>query len=438
MARRLVAAALAHSALALSSLAPRLGVGRPLFKAPVRDSFPVVWDDDRTVEKGRRTIRSRFTEFCVRGWVREQVARHRLDAANATVVAAAPETCDFDGAVKGRRRRSTVCADVIHYEGRDVRWFGYARAPTPKLRLSELRAEITNLHTRVLTRGRRGSLRATAVISGADADASSLLHDFLERLVARLLAECGEATAFEFATTVVGDAPGGPRVRMVGKTEDEVAFTVILTLAAENGALALRSPEVWIRGRSTFTVGGLPLPANVLENLAQVYLSTVAVDASARSGAAFAVAEIGPAGPDAVEVRLVSSAASMAAMKRLEKKRREARSALGVEAPTKKAEWRLQVESLFTGAAHPLRHTFVVGERLPWIFNPRTRAPPGVVATFAVLSLIFRVTAVPDNIYRGLGAMRRRVTWTLFRPRLARKYRRGDGLDVAHNRRYSR
>ena len=128
----------------------------------------------------------------------------------------------------------------------------------------------------------------------------------------------------------------------------------------------------------------------------------------------------------------------MAAMKRLEKKRREARSALGVEAPTKKAEWRLQVESLFKGAAHPLRHTFVVGERLPWIFNPRTRAPPGVVATFAVLSLIFRVTAVPDNIYRGLGAMRRRVTWTLFRPRLARKYRRGDGLDVAHNRRYSR
>ena len=65
-------------------------------------------------------------------------------------------------------------------------------------------------------------------------------------------------------------------------------------------------------------------------------------------------------------------------------------------------------------------------------------AAPGVVATFAVLSLIFRVTAVPDNIYRGLGAMRRRVTWTLFRPRLARKYRRGDGLDVAHNRRYSR
>ena len=124
--------------------------------------------------------------------------------------------------------------------------------------------------------------------------------------------------------------------------------------------------------------------------------------------------------------------------KRLEKKRREARSALGVEAPTKKAEWRLQVESLFKGAAHPLRHTFVVGERLPWIFNPRTRAPPGVVATFAVLSPIFRVTAVPDNIYRGLGAMRRRVTWTLFRPRLARKYRRGDGLDVAHNRRYSR
>ena len=260
-----------------------------MYKRQVRDSFPVVWDDDRTVEKGRRTIRSRFTEFCVRGWVREQVARHRLDAANATVVAAAPETCDFDGAVKGRRRRSTVCADVIHYEGRDVRWFGYACAATPKLRLSELRAEITNLHTRVLTRGRRGSLRATAVISGADADASSLLHDFLERLVARLLAECGEATAFEFATSVVGDAPGGPRVRMVGKTEDEVAFTVILTLAAENGALALRSPEVWIRGRSTFTVGGLPLPANVLENLAQVYLSTVAVDASARSGAAFAV-----------------------------------------------------------------------------------------------------------------------------------------------------
>ena len=454
-------------AVAAPSMAMRLG-GQPFSLASFplasfrggpakRREVAVVWDEASDAVPTRRTIRSRFTEFCVRGWVREQVARSRLRAEAYSVEAAAPERCSFDGAVGGRRRRSTVCADVIQWRGENVSWFGLepvldddgGGACLPKLKLSALKAEITNLHTRVLTRGRRGSLRATATISGRDVDDSTWVRGLLDRVVRRVLEPFDDAEellgAVDFETTVQSDAETGePRVRMAGTTGDGNKFSVSLRLVAENGALALRAPIVFLDGRRTLKLNGLPLPATVVENIASVYLSTVAVDASASSGSAFAVADVcrSTDRDDAVQVTLVSSAASQAAMRRAADKRRKAEAALGVAAPPpsgasgKKPEWRLQMESLLKGAAPPLRHTFVVGERLPWIFNPRTQAPFGVTCTFAVLSLLFKVTAVPDNIFRGIGNLKRGIHWTFFRPRLARKYRRGDGLGTSGVRRY--
>jgi len=50
-----------------------------------------------------------------------------------------------------------------------------------------------------------------------------------------------------------------------------------------------------------------------------------------------------------------------------------------------------------------------------------------VTAAFRVLSLIFSVTAVPDTVLRGCVVVVRKLRIAVFRPRLARAYRR-DGL----------
>ena len=133
-------------------------------------------------------------------------------------------------------------------------------------------------------------------------------------------------------------------------------------------------------------------------------------------------------------------------MRRQAEKRRRTESALGVATsldaanaakPNAKGgpEWRMHLNSIVQGAAHPLRHTFVVGETLPWILNPRTKAPFGVTCTFALLSLIFSVTAVPDNVYRAASRALVSFKFRFFRPRLDLKYRRGDGLGTSQARR---
>ena len=92
---------------------------------------------------------------------------------------------------------------------------------------------------------------------------------------------------------------------------------------------------------------------------------------------------------------------------------------------TKLPEWRLHLGQMFRGAAHPVRHTFVVGERLPWLLNPRSAAPVAVVWVFQTLSWAFAVAAVPDRVYRGFASLVKRVRFARRKPR-----GRGDGLPV--------
>ena len=240
-------------------------VGRGLapMALPRARELPIVWKEPAP-SATRVNLRSRFTAFCVRGWLREQVARSRLAfSGDAVVEVATPAVCAFDGSARGgARRASRVCADVIRVALANATWYGYDRDErgAPRLALSALDAEVTNLHRRVLTRGRRGAIRATAALTGADVDASSWLRGFLARLLARVLAEAdvggaeGPAAAgpssrvADFSTTIERDGDSGaPRVNLAGRAAaDGARFRVSLLLAVEHGSLVLRSPRVWV------------------------------------------------------------------------------------------------------------------------------------------------------------------------------------------------
>lgn len=396
------------------------------------DGLPVIWAPP-VASPSRRTLRSRFTEFCVRGWVREQRARKRLEFASSDIESAAPARCDFAGASNegDKEEVGSACSEVITWTGSEMKWWGYERGDEPKLQLQRLEAQLTNLHRRVLTRGRRGSVRATLRLGGADVDGSLWIRNFLTRIVKRILSEVeGYADArVAFRTSVASDPTGAPRVRLDGTTADGVGFVCSFLLAAEHGALVLRAPEVFLQGRPTFKLrraGSIAVPAAVLEDLGRLYLSTVAVDASAQSGAAFAVMEVRLADADSVEVEVVSSAASRAAMRRIARQH-VAGGPSASSKQTKLPEWRLHLGQMFRGAAHPVRHTFVVGERLPWLLNPRSAAPVAVVWVFQTLSWAFAVAAVPDRVYRGLSTIAKRIR---FARRGAGRRGRGDGLPV--------
>ena len=70
---------------------------------------------------------------------------------------------------------------------------------------------------------------------------------------------------------------------------------------------------------------------------------------------------------------------------------------------------------------HPLRRTFVVGEGLLWILNPRASQPPVTAfATFTLLSWAFALAAVPDTIVRSFVGFARRIRLAFVRPRRSR------------------
>ena len=402
--------------------------GNPAAQFGNAPALPVIWAPPVS-RPTRRTLRSRVTEFCARGWLREQVARGRLAYENPTIESAAPARCGFAGAEREQDDVVGVkksCAEVINIKANDVQWLGYQRDERgAKLRLRSLDAELTNLHRRVLTRGRRGSVRATLTLRGDDVDSSIWLRNLVDRIATRLLREVvgEEADAgIDFETTITKDRlTGAPRLRLDGATKSNVGFSASFLLRAEDGALTLRSPEVELSGRPTFQMrrGGVVVPAAILEDLGKLYLSTVAVDASARSGAAFAVvdAKVSPDDDGAVVVSVVSSDATRAAMQRIAR-----RNAVVLDTEQKPSEWRVNFKSMLDGARkHPLRRTFVVGEGLPWILNPRASQPPVTAfATFTLLSWAFALAAVPDTIVRSFVGFARRVRLAFVRPRRSR------------------
>ena len=422
MLRHALAAAMIAMAAALRT-APTMIMGN----AP---ALPVLWAPPVS-RPTRRTLRSRATEFCARGWLREQVARGRLSYEDPEITAAAPEKCGFAGAVKedGIVGVKKSCADVLRISATDVAWLGRVnRERGPKLQLTRLDAELTNLHRRVLTRGRRGSVRATLTVTGQDVDGGAWLRGLVERIAARLLREvAGEDVegGIDFATTITKDSlTGAPRLQLDGVTKGALGFSASFLLRAEDGALVTASPEVELKGRPTLQMrrafGGIQVPAAILEDLGKLYLSTVAVDASAKDGAAFAVVDVDVSDGGELTIKVVSSDATRAAMQRIAR-----RNAVKADESN---EWRVNFKSMLDGARkHPLRRTFVVGEGLPFILNPRASSPPATAyATFTLLSWVLAVAAVPDAICRKIIGYAKRIRLGFVRPkrrsRLSRNY----------------
>ena len=126
----------------------------------------------------------RITEQCARGWLREQRKRGSLvlDAIQRLEVVE-PESCDVE---EGLARR---CPDAVRLAASGVSWIGFKRRQDglAKLRATRLDTELVNLHRRVLTKGRRGALRAELTLSGPDLDGSAWIRTQLDRVVRRAL-----------------------------------------------------------------------------------------------------------------------------------------------------------------------------------------------------------------------------------------------------------
>ncbi|KAH8075158.1 hypothetical protein JL721_1153 [Aureococcus anophagefferens] len=263
-----------------------------------------------TDDAPRRSARSWITEQCARGWIRDQKKRGRLALEHVERVdAVEPEECDVS---EGLSRR---CPDVVRLTSSGVVWIG-ARPGGPKLVASRLEAELVNLHRRVLTGGRRGSLVAELTMTGADLDGSLWIRRRLDGIVRKVLVKwmgkevCVADDALDFTTTI--DAGGrarrrhgarAPRADALeryasgdgGYRESNFRFAVSFVLEADRGAILFRDPVVSLPDRPSFEAPPQWLWASqptyalalahtttpLVEGGAALFLSSVTVDPTA-------------------------------------------------------------------------------------------------------------------------------------------------------------
>ncbi|KAH8076972.1 hypothetical protein JL720_10272 [Aureococcus anophagefferens] len=211
-----------------------------------------------TDDAPRRSARSWITEQCARGWIRDQKKRGRLALEHVERVdAVEPEECDVS---EGLSRR---CPDVVRLTSSGVVWIG-ARPGGPKLVASRLEAELVNLHRRVLTGGRRGSLVAELTMTGADLDGSLWIRRRLDGIVRKVLVKwmgkevCVADDALDFTTTI--DAGGRARVDGTARVRARRrpwSATRRATAATASGARGARGPA----GLAAAAWAGLAAPA---------------------------------------------------------------------------------------------------------------------------------------------------------------------------------
>ncbi|KAK7231198.1 hypothetical protein SO694_00071151 [Aureococcus anophagefferens] len=315
-----------------------------------------------TDDAPRRSARSWITEQCARGWIRDQKKRGRLALEHVERVdAVEPEECDVS---EGLSRR---CPDVVRLTSSGVVWIG-ARPGGPKLVASRLEAELVNLHRRVLTGGRRGSLVAELTMTGADLDGSLWIRRRLDGIVRKVLVKwmgkevCVADDALDFRTTIDAGGrarvDGTARVRRAptpleryasgdgGYRESNFRFAVSFVLEADRGAILFRDPVVSLPDRPSFEAPPQWLWASqptyalalahtttpLVEGGAALFLSSVTVDPTA----SFSITSLVPsaATPGAL-VATVESGPQKFSRSRLFRRGRSsaARAARGARAP---------------------------------------------------------------------------------------------------------
>lgn len=316
----------------------------------------------------RRSIRSRFAEICARGWLRDAQRRGWLRIGQLeTVDATEPESCEVP------RQWGRRCPDVVRVVGKCVSW----GKDGDLMRLSGVEAEVVNLHRRVLSRGRHGSIRATITLSGADLDGSAIWRDKLGGLVERLLEQYlrDDVSDLVLSTSI--------RQRAIGVTGNfsttrggAASFRLETTLQpTSRGAVALRNSKL-----------ALPARSIVAEALGELYLSTVDLESP------FEVTNI-LYRDDHLVATLVSGERYLSPSVVTEWKEPAALFSRVVDhyaAHNDRAPW-------FFSFDLP-RTTLVLGEGLPWLFNAQNAAPRFVVIAFALLAAGLHLAALPDEI----------------------------------------
>ncbi|KAJ1453379.1 hypothetical protein M885DRAFT_524592 [Pelagophyceae sp. CCMP2097] len=370
------------------------------------------------VETERRTLSTRFTERLARGWLWDMAAKKRLDVGWQRLRALQPNSCAATGLEEG----TSSCADVLSWRATNVTWYGAGGADDgdARLRLSACDAEFVNLHRRILSRGRLGSARATLTLRGSDVDASLWIRRALENVLRMVLTKMGfdEDTDFAFQTSVLKDG----RVRLDGATGDGTKFSASFRLQPDGGAVALREALVWIEGKSVLNLrhfsASLPVPTPLVENFGSLYLSSVYLD----TADAFIITNIKKAeDSDALRLSVVASPAAFRAAHRSARRKnleplggrvRALRSGERVRVQASPSppgsEWGFSPAHMFASifargvgsSVQPLRHTFYLGERLPWLLNPGVEPPGSVVWALATLSFALKVAHFPDDAWR--------------------------------------
>lgn len=301
--------------------------------------------------EAKRTFRTRFVEACFRGWLRDAQRRGWLRLGSLQEVAAIePASCDAT---------SRRCPDVVRVSARDVRWGKHDDV----VRFAGVEAEVVNLHRRVLSRGRHGSIKARLTLRGQDLDGSAIwrqqLGNLLERLLRTYLRDDVEDLRL---STVVRDGTIGVAGNFTGGT-----FRLVTSLQpTRHGAVALRNVKLELPGR-----------LSVAETIGELYLSTVDLESP------FEVTDIVFHG-DRLVATFVSGDHYLPA---------------GVADEWKSVPVFPAVDPRSFFVFDLPRTTFVLGDRLPWVLNAKNAAPRLVVIAFAALALALKISSLPDELW---------------------------------------
>lgn len=372
----------------------------------------------------RRTLRSRFVETCARGWLREAMGRGRLVIGELERVDAS-EASECDANYWGRR-----CPDLVRVTARNVAWHGKKKGDKAVLQLAALEAEVVNLHSRVLTKGKLGSMVARVAATGEDLDSSSIWQNFLFNVVALALG----APLVDKALTTIKDN----RVTVTFFENSKTCASVSFNLAAKDGKLYFKNPDLDLKGSTAYRAAPF-----FYETLGETFLSSHNPTVDATS--ALYVAEVNFK-DDTLECTIVSGHKSvdvhtlleqshllndggptitrrqkdepLFALKNNKETTKKRAFAAAKKMSPKKYALRSDEDVRFGRAIvqdpatipWPLwsslvprfqrmqpTHTVRPG-LLPWFLDPVNAAPSLVVLAFTVLALAIHLTALPDEV----------------------------------------
>ena len=330
---------------------------------------------------GRRTLRSRFTELCVRGWIREVRKRGRLVIGELEPVhIVEKDECEI-----------FRCPDVIRVAATDVSWMVKGE---PFLQLKSLDWEFVNLVSRILKKGKVGSMVAKVAASGANFDASSIWKRFLLETLAPQIAQTATS-----ASTIIADR----RITVNFFNDKKYICSVSCTIEAVDGKLNFKVLDLDFTGT---------IVNKIFETVGETLFSSVFLDATT----ALYVEDL-DFHHDTVRATIKSEPPPPVKRKKIVDlnpvvvKKDDEDVRFGRTEPRRDVasiiDAHRDAASIFMApVAWPLRlwpvPTYTVRtQQLPWLLDASSSAPRLVVASFGLLAVFIHLFAQTDNLISG-------------------------------------